>query len=270
MIQPDSTQLISDSTKHLPDSIAKLDSLATVDSLRLVDSLKSIVHIVVPRGHLGIPLPSLPETAGWVFVTLVLLFLLFVFSISRYPGIITDTSRTFFQVKERSSIFSKATSNDLRYRSYFTLFSIGVLSFYVYLVLNNSTTNFSLKGYCYYLLITAVFFGLKSLMIDILGYVFFEPASIKMAKDSYFDILSILGIFLFPLLILQIYIPNNYSKIVELTSLVICTCAVILVIIKLFQIFFHKIAASFYIMLYLCTLEILPLILLYRVYLSIG
>ena len=262
----DTTKLIIDRLKALPDSVAKLDSLATVDSLKLVDSLKSVVHIVIPHGHVGIQFPSIPQTESWVFIFLLLLFFLFVFSISRFPGLITETSRTFFQVKERTSIFSKATVNDFRYRFYYILFSICVLSFYAYLILNTSSIHFSLKEFCYFLLVTGIFFGVKTLIFDLLGYVFLSHTSLKMAKDSYFDIISILGIVLFPLLILQIYIPNNYSKLVELISLIVSISAVILVIIKLFQIFFHKVVASFYILLYLCTLEILPLIVLYRVY----
>jgi hypothetical protein len=189
-----------------------------------------------------------------------------VFSISRSAGFIAETAKNFFQVKERSSIFSKATVNDFRFRFYFILFSISVLSFYAYLVFYNPITNFSLLTYCYFLVATGIFFILKSLVFDLIGYVFLSPQILKMGKDSYFNIISIFGIAMFPLIILQIYIPGNYYNLIGLICLIVSVSAVILVIIKLFQIFFHKIVASFYILLYLCTLEILPLIALYRVY----
>jgi hypothetical protein len=270
MLQQDTTQLLSDSTRVLPDSLAKLDSLAAVDSLRLVDSLKSVVHLVIPRGYVGIPHPSLPQSESWVFIVLVMIFFLFVFSISRSAGLITETAKTFFLVKERSSIFSKATVSDFRFRFYFMLFSISVLSLYAYLTFYNSSTHFSthfsLLNYSYFLVITGFFLVLKSLIFDLIGYVFLSPPILKMAKDSYFNIVIILGFILYPLLILQLYIPSNYYRLIELICLIVCVSAVILVIIKLFQIFFHKIVAFFYILLYLCTLEILPLILLYKVY----
>jgi len=265
MIQQDTIQALNDSTTAIPDSIARLDSLARVDSLKAVaDSLKAIAQL--PKGFLGIPHPSLPQTENWVFIVLLILFFLLAYSVSHSASLISETAKTFFQVKERSSIFSKASVTDFRFRLLLIIFSTGVLSLYVYLIVFMATNHFSIKTYGYSLILTGTFLGIKSLLFDLIGYVFLTPASLKMAKESYFNILSILGIILFPLLILQIYIPVDYSNIPEIISLIACFGACILVIIKLFQIFYHKIVASFYIMLYLCTLEILPLIVLYRVY----
>ena len=270
MLQPDTLQTLNESIKVLPDSLAKLDSLArldslaVVDSLNLADSLKAIA--LIPHGFVGIPHPLLPQTENWVFGILLLLFFLFAYAISQSSGFITETAKTFFQVKERSSIFSKATVNDFRFKFFIIVFSIGVLSFYAYLGLYKGDSRFELKDYSYFFIVTCLFFALKSLIFNIIGYVFLSPSTLKMATDSYFNILSFLGITLYPLLILQLYIPNNYARIIEITSLIMCVVASILVIIKLFQIFFIKIVASFYILLYLCTLEFLPLIALYWVY----
>jgi hypothetical protein len=103
-------------------------------------------------------------------------------------------------------------------------------------------------------------------MFDVLGYVFLDQATSKMAKESYFNVFSFLGLLLFPLMIIQIYIPYNFNGVIEIISLITCVIAYILIAFKLFQIFFHKIIASFYILLYLCTLEFLPLFALYQVY----
>lgn len=264
MLQPDSIQTLNDSVKVLPDSLARLDSLATADSLSVVDSLKAIA--LVPRGFVGIPHPSLPQNESWVFAILFLLFFLAVYAISQSTGFISETVKTFFQVKERSSIFSKATVNDFRFKLFINIFSIGVLSLYAYLVLFKGNGQFQIKGYGYFFLLTTLFLILKSVVFNVLGYVFLSPANLKMAKDSYFNILAFLGIVLYPLLILQIYIPNSYGGVIAIISLIACIVAGILIIIKLFQIFFKKIVASFYILLYLCTLEFLPLIALYQVY----
>jgi len=140
------------------------------------------------------------------------------------------------------------------------------LSLYMYLIIFTADNSFSLKEYGYFLVVTGLFFGIKSLLIDLIGFVFLPHSTLKIAKESYYNIVSILGIILFPLLILQIYIPYNLYRIPEISSLIIGIAACIAVIIKLFQIFFHKTVASFYILLYLCTLEILPLFFLYRVY----
>ena len=265
MILPDTIQLVKDTSVVLPmDSLVKIDSLALVDSLRLVDSIKSIIPI--PTGFIGIPHPSLPQTEGWVFGVLLFFFLLITYSISQYASLMTDSMKSFFQVKQRSSIFSKATINDLRFRFFIIVSSIGVVSFYLYLFLNQNYIEFSFLKFGSFFSITALFFLLKSFSFDLLGYIFLDYAKLKMAKESYFNILSYTGIVLFPLLILRIYILSELIQIIDIISLIVIVIAFVLIVIKLFQIFFHKIVVSFYIMLYLCTLEFLPLVALYLVY----
>ena len=246
MVQPDTLQFLNDSSKTLPDS------------------LKAIVQI--PRGFVGILRPSLPQTESWVFIILVLLFFLFVYSISQSVGLISDTIKNFFQVKDRSSIFSKATVNNTRFRFFLITFAIGSISFYAYLLLHNPALPFSIKEFILFLLTTSLFFVIKSLLFDLIGYVFLNTTNLKMAKEAYFNVVSYWGVCLFPILILQIYIPNNFLGITQILSLIVSVSAGLLIIIKLFQIFFQKIVASFYILLYLCTLEILPLFVLYQVY----
>jgi len=235
-----------------------------IDSTTLLDTIKSVVHL--PRGFEGILHPTIPQTEIWVFITLLLMFFLLVFSVSRSKGMILEIVQTFFQVKERSSLFSKTTINDFRFRFFLILFAIAVFSLYAFLALNGLTVEASITKYGYLLLITALFFGAKSLIIDLLGFVFLDTTSLKMAKETYFNILSVLGIALFPLLILYIYTAGSLNYLTEIISLIICIIGFILIVIKLFQIFFNKIAASFYILLYLCTLEFVPFYFLYKVY----
>jgi hypothetical protein len=299
MIQQDTTQLINESIRVLSSTlpvkhhaIMKIDTTSVVDTLKSVvqlpsghfdipylfktdtqqyadstmmfDSFKSLIHL--PRGFEGLSIPSLPQTENWVFAVLIFLFFIFVLSLSQSYGTILETAKTFFQVKERSSIFSNTTINDFRHRFFLILFSTGVLSLYAYLITKGSTSVFTIKEYGYFLIATSLYLGLKSIIIDVLGYIFIDPNNLKMAKISYFNIISFLGITLFPLLIFDIYAPVYIQNAIRIISLIICLIGCILIIIKLFQIFLHKIVASFYILLYLCTLEFLPLIVLFRVY----
>ena len=236
----------------------------SIDSTTVHDTIRAVIQI--PRGHDGILHPALPQTENWVFVTILVLFLLLVFSISRSRGMLNEIIRNFFQVKERTSIFSKATINDFRFRFFLVLFSIVVLSLYAYLGLNGFKNLISFTGFSYFLIVFLIYFGIKLLLINLIGIVFFDKTNLKMAKDSYFDVLSFLGITIFPLLILNIYGPGFLSHLTVIFSIMACIIALVLIIIKLFQIFFNKIATSFYILLYLCTLEIVPLLIMYKVY----
>ena len=273
MIQQDTIQVLNDSLQGLrADSLAKVDSLARADSIvqakadsiYVLDSIRTVIRLT--RGFIGTSHPSMAQTESWVFIVLTILFFLLVYAISRSGSLINETIKNFFQTKERSSIFSKATVNDFQIRLFIIIFALGVLSLYSYYLFHKPDTEFSLLKFSIFLLITYSFFWLKAVLFDLLGYVFLDPGSLKMAKESYFNILSLVGMALFPLLVVNIYGAYNINNTIDIISLTVCILGYSLVIFKLFQIFLHKIVASFYILLYLCTLEFLPLIALYLLY----
>ena len=244
------------------DSIMRVDSIMRADSIALADSLRLAK---LTRGFEGIPHPSFPESESWVFGTILFLFLMMVVSFLRSSGWFYESVRTFFQVKDRSSIFSKTTINDFQSRFILILFSVGVLSLYGYILLIPSGKPFEITQYALVLGVTLLFYIFKFLSIEVLGYVFLEKQSLKIARESYFNLLIYLGIVLFPLLIFQIYFPlwlNDYTVYI---SLVVCVLLFVFLIFKLFQIFFQKAVTSFYLLLYLCTLEILPVFLIYSI-----
>ena len=263
----DSIHILSDSALFADsllraDSLQRADSIMRADSIALADSLRLAK---LTRGFEGIPHPSFPASESWVFGTILFLFLMMVVSFLRSSGWFYESVRIFFQVKDRSSIFSKTTINDFQSRFILILFSVGVLSLYGYILLIPSGKPFEITQYALVLGVTLLFYIFKFLSIEVLGYVFLEKQSLKIARESYFNLLIYLGIVLFPLLIFQIYFPlwlNDYTVYI---SLVVCVLLFVFLIFKLFQIFFQKAVTSFYLLLYLCTLEILPVFLIYSI-----
>ncbi|MGB4414898.1 MAG: DUF4271 domain-containing protein [Paludibacter sp.] len=259
---PDTIRLTSDSAMTISDSLQITDSLTVVDSTSLIDTLKAQVF----TGFAGIPHPSLPCSENWVFGVILVLFLILVVSLIQNLAWIRESIRTFFQVKERSSFFSKNTVISFRTKFLLVIFSSGVFSLYAYYWLYNPENGFHLSIFLWFYLITISFLIVKFILSQLIGYVFLDSISIRLAKESYFNVLTYMGITLFPALILQIYFPSYLNSSVAIFSLALCVLAAILIIIKLFQIFFKKSIASFYILLYLCTLEILPIIILLKVF----
>ena len=262
MPQTDSIRIVADSTTLLSDSLHGTDSIVAVDTVALVDTVK----VQVLRGFEGVPHPSLPSSESWVFGAFLLLFLVLVVSMLRGSAWLTESIRTFLQVKERSSIFSKATTNSYQSRFLLTFFSVGIFSLYAYYLYYTPATGFHLSGYWLFCLAISLFMLFKLSIFQLIGYVFLDHTALKLARESYFNILYYLSIALFPLLIFQIYFPDHLNRSTGVVSLIICIMAILLIVIKLFQIFFRKIVTTFYILLYLCTLEILPLIILFQVF----
>jgi hypothetical protein len=301
MIQQDSILSISDTLKTLSTSLpVKHHVVQNVDTAVVADTIKAvvqkptngfeipylylqkpdtstfdIVHMyesfkpVVTKftsGFEGILHPLLPQSANWVFCVLAALLLLLIISFSNASSLMLQDVKSYFHSSERPDLYRKTTLNDFRAQFLLIIFAMGVISFFAHLHLYESSSNFELLDYGYLLGITVLFFCLKYIVIQLLGFVFLEPKILSLAKFSYFNIISLLGVSLFPLLLLRIYAPTNLHHLIDIMSAVVCVLAYILITIKSFQLFLHKIVASFYILLYLCTLEFLPLFLLLKAY----
>jgi hypothetical protein len=273
----DSIAFTSDSTLRATldslarvDSIARADSIFRADSIARADSIELVAYIkhmeFVNRGFHGIPVSVLPQVDSWVFSLLLVLFLILSFTLYNSSSLITETIKDFFQVKERSSIFSKTTINDFGFRYVLLFFSACVLSLYVYLLFLEPSQEFNIQTYLLLLLTTIVFLLLKFLLFNTIGYVFIDPKILKLAKDGYFAIIYFVGIVAFPIVILHLYSPYFTKHISTSTAIIIASISLIIIILKSFQLFFHKILAFFYILLYLCTLEIIPFLGLFLVY----
>ncbi|MDD3078776.1 MAG: DUF4271 domain-containing protein [Paludibacter sp.] len=252
----DTISAVADTVAIMQDTTIVKDTIVPLDTIpiKIVQGLEGFVH------------PSLPGTEPWVFG--ILLFLLLAFSVVmlRASDWLVESVTHFFQIKERSSIFSKNTSNNATIQFILILFSIIVLSLWAFKINFTESSGFHINTFLKYLLVTGSFVGLKIGSFSILGYVFMDNATLKHARDSYINMLIFLSILLFFTFSISIYSQSQFSQIVNVVSLFFCGLAAILMIIKLFQIFFHKIIASFYILLYLCTLEILPLIFLFKAF----
>ena len=208
----------------------------------------------------ALPLSSNPASQAWVFALLLGVFLLFVYAKSFSANWLTESIRTFFRVQERASIFVENSSNALRLKFFMISFSLTVFALYIYTIM----LNFEVYSFIKILAIIAVYYIVKRFIGELIGYVFLEKSTMSIVRDSYTNLVSYLGIILFPILILQIYLPLQYFNFIEITALIVCIIAFLLFTVKLFLIFFHKKLSFFYIILYLCTLEILPLFFLIK------
>jgi len=276
MFQPDTTHILNtlstlsvdtDNVKAIVQKSAGFKVTGIAVDTPYPDSLihfDTVSPVQLPfQGFEGILLPSTPENQVWVFLCLLGLFFLLIFFFWRYPFFFKNTFRSYIKSSE-NNIFSKDDLNNT-IPFFMVLYSIGVVSMFAAVFLHYPTEPF-LPITCFkFFLATTVFFLFKWLIIKLIGYVFLDKVTFNMAKQIYFSLFFLFATILFPLLTIQIYLPEK-STLTSIAALFLFIVAFIAFIIKFFQIFSTKFAAFFYIFLYLCTLEILPLILLVKTY----
>ena len=221
------------------------DSLATPDTLIPTQ----LIHQTVSIRYDGNPLPTNPHTENWVFGVVFMLFVFLIFSINRSYSWIVDAIKNITKVRTRSSIFSKTTVDEYQSRFLLTIFSVGVISLYLYLCINTSDT-ITLSKYLLFFLIGLIYLFVKEYISKLIGYVFIDWELYKAGKETYYNTLSFLGFLLFPLLVLKIYFHDGMNvKIIDQIALIFSISALLFIIVKYFQIFYQRILDFFHIML---------------------
>ena len=120
---------------------------------------------------------------------------------------------------------------------------------------------FSLHNFHFIILyfIIATYLSLKWLLIRFIGYVFGVREQAVAFSTDYFVIIALLGLLLLPISFGAIYMPEIPNLVWLILLLSIGFIVLIILFIKLLQIFYTGISSLLYIFLYLCTSEILPL-----------
>lgn len=115
-------------------------------------------------------------------------------------------------------------------------------------------------------IITTVFFLIKTIIIRLLGHVFLIKSLAKLGVYFSFLFDRVMGVILFPIIVFMFFSPINTSPILLTFSVVIIA---LFLLIKIFWIWKIGIGGfglpRYYLFLYLCTLEILPLLVFTKV-----
>ena len=121
--------------------------------------------------------------------------------------------------------------------------------------------NLSLLDFLNVFIFTAIFFFSKAIIIRLLGHVFMLKSLAKLGVYFSFLFDRVMGITLFPIVVFMFFSPINSSPILVTFSVVIIVLFLGVKIFWLWKIGIGGFGLSrYYLFLYLCTLEILPLL----------
>lgn len=202
-----------------------------------------------------------------VTAILALCFFLLCYVLSRGTSLIIHQLKEFFSERERNNMFVE-TGNEFRYQI-FLIFHAGImLSILAYdfrlqhVFPQYLYPSWEIIGYG--IIVAFGYYVIKFLLYKLVNWVFFD----KHQADRWDEICSLLislqGLLFFPMACLSIYsIPD--SQYVLYSVLFVIILAKLLLFYKSFSIFFDKIHGLFYNILYFCTLETIPLLILWKV-----
>ena len=254
--------------------------LLSVDSLPVVElpqyykegyfAKDSLLHPELQGGRYGVAGTPVPlSLRGDNIITLMLLvsFVLAMVSFSNAREFILRQAKSFLYGYHDRLTGVTETATELRLQLLLvtlTSFFFALLFYFYYLSYKGETLAVDSPYYLIAILwaTTVAYFALKALLYTVVNKVFFgSKRNVQWLKSLLF-ITSLEGVMLFPAVILRTYFDMNMQNVV-IYFVVVLVIVKLLVIYRCFVIFFRRNVFKLQIILYFCTLEVIPLLTLW-------
>lgn len=200
---------------------------------------------------------SSPYSEGWIAWVMLLILCCIVISVWLQPSIIKNSFHNLFENRVRG--------NQL-YSTSFTFIGSGLLllsqacTFAMFIYIDYAYTHhfFHITAY---LLTGALFLGMwivQDILLRFISFVFFNKEVLQTYRYYRLTLNTCFTLIIYPILLLIMFTNWIPTTSIHIIIIAILITLFILIAIKLFRLFSPKILDCFYILLYLCTLEILP------------
>lgn len=228
-------------------------------------------HPEVSGGRQGVAGDPVPYTVASdnLFTALLLgCFVLTVVAVARLKEFIVRQTRSFFRVQRGTTTEFTETSNEFLVQIFLVVQTCLLASlFYFLYTCMNAHDAFILEQPVIigiFAAIFLVFFLLKYVMYESVGWVFFDVKKNVQWAKSYLLLISFLGLLLFPLVLLHAYfdLSTESAAIYVITVIIFVK---LLAFYRTYIIFFNEKGSYLKYILYLCALEIVPLFALWGI-----
>ncbi|MFV0332105.1 MAG: DUF4271 domain-containing protein [Dysgonomonas sp.] len=214
----------------------------------------------------GKPLPFNLEQTDGIFCLLLICVLFFAYIYRGGISFLKENLTFLFSPQKASRTYGLAAVKEMVY-SYFLVFQFVVLvSVCVYdVIIEYETPGYSngrpLTTILSYIVLIALFLGVKDMIYKIIGYIFDFQKTISLWRRTYMVSVEILGILYFIPTLLLIYSSYYHTQILVF-MLILFLLVQIILFYQIIVFFINQKFNFLYLIAYLCTFEILPYIFL--------
>lgn len=245
----------------------KKDIVESIDTSK-VDTTKTYLSNIKPIQSIDTSNHIKVKNADWFLGILILLLSIVTLLKLLYNKYFSDSVKALWSYQHSIKLFKENTVLNQRLSLISNI--LFILSFSLFAVLCAdyfSISGFSKNNFLYFSIISGLIvliYLIKYAVYKILGYVFIESASYSEYLYNVFQFNRIAGIFLIPIIIAIAYSTINYTTAIVYSGYIILFIIFIMRVVRGFQICLKVNFSIFYSFLYLCMLEILPLIVIYK------
>lgn len=216
-------------------------------------------------GLIGVMRPVLPSTDSGVVAMLVMAFLLLAFGLRHSASFIKSCWQDLLSVRKRDNAFDDHTTNEARALIsliVMTCISEGIM-IYGGLSAYGMAIRDAFRGIMLYSGICAAYFVAQLAAYGAVGYIFATPHLSGQWLKGFTASQALTGLALMAPSVVMLFNPDVARQMLVL-GISLYVLGRIIFICKGFRIFYHKLFSLVYFILYLCTLELIPLILIVK------
>lgn len=178
-------------------------------------------------------------------------------------GLLWESIKVFLRPKDRTNLFSESSDFNHKIKTILsvqTLLQMSIVAFLYFTEIGGKDLS-ALKSYLFFgetFVLISLFMGFQYLLNRMLILLFSSERSFQLWKSGRETALSILGLVLLPLTLTATYVDISFQSI---KTILICVFVAyfIALVLRGLKIFFHTIPSYFYMILYLCTVILAPL-----------
>ena len=228
----------------------------------LLSGKKTLSIKEVYPGESGMSIYQGIQTEIWFTPLLFLLFVSYGLVFPRKKKTLFQDMKEFFTLSFRNETFREDFYAD-NFRSKILLVMAGIvnISLFSFFAINHilpyEAGNFTLI-LSLLLAVTFLYVLFKTAMIKLICYVFFDKNLSSTWTKTFYSFILFWGISLIPIVLCLSFGPTTWITPVVYTGLFVYICLSILYLSKITAFFFKDTSSLFYLILYLCSLEILP------------
>lgn len=213
---------------------------------------------------------ELPGYNSGVMTIVIVLFVIITLNVRHYSTFLKTFAQNLFSVRKRQNVFDdRSTMSETRVLLSLILLlcvSEGILLFSMARMGVYVIDNF--RGVAAFTGLAGIYYVLQLAAYRTVGYVFTSPARADMWVKGFNASQSLLGLTLIAPALLALFNPSAVPTLLVISA-VLYVISRIIFIYKGFRIFYNNSLALIYFILYLCSLEIIPLLLIYKASISL-
>lgn len=230
-----------------------------------IAKLEQLPVMSIPTGDKALPIENTPIHNPGIMGLVFLIFFFIAVSYKKGHKYVSNFVHNMFSVRKRQNVFDDHTVSETQIMTALIANTCLMEGILLYLGISFQFPGLQLAAHLFLAVAMLVgvalgFYLLQLLLYYLIGYTFADTVDTKLWIDGFKATQSILGLGLFPIIFIILLYPDTFQMML-VCAITLYFLARLVFISKGLRIFFNNLTSTIYFILYLCAVEIVPVIL---------